>query len=48
MPARKIAIRNWRIMDRKSADIKKTSSSNTHLLIVSLFINPFDESGVSP
>ena len=38
MPAKKMAIKNWRIIDKKSADIKKTSSSNTHLLIVSLFI----------
>jgi hypothetical protein len=38
MPAIKMAIRNWRIIDKKSAEMKNTSSNNTHLLIASLFM----------
>jgi hypothetical protein len=48
MPAKKMAIRNWRIIDKKSAEIKKTSNNNTHLLIASLFMAHYLEKMFTP
>ena len=47
MPAKKMAIKNWRIIDKKRADIKITSSNNTHLLIASLFIMHYPQKNES-